>query len=198
MLKMIIHFFILGNIIFSFSQFCNSKPAKEKIMLEDCRIKIQKLLAQDFSGWDGVPKDCAADSIKNIIPPRSLQEFIGFLGSQKLAYKYYLGEAPGYSTPIQVWHDQQKVLKIDLKFPDIVLEPDYFVTHFGEPESKSDYYFNQVLFKQSEWIYASRGIVLRLNGDLSKVIKISVFSSTSVGEYSNNLAEFEDYREFRD
>jgi hypothetical protein len=186
--------FIVAITIF-FTVTCLSKIKKIK-MKNGCIQSVEKLISTEVKNWRGFDNNCLVKDVFELLKPANSGSAKGFLGSKSMAYSTVLCSHPLFKQPLRVWFKNDSVVRIDSFFPDININITNFQVAAGNPDKKEDYFFGEVIFKSGEWIYANKGMTAYLNGDLDRVIQISIYQPVSLNKYDEEIKTVLKYREF--
>lgn len=150
----------------------------------DCEAVLQTILAKDFTQWHGLPATCR---ISDIVSLFSLSKGVGSgrLGDAKVNFR--TAAVDGYSRPIRIWFEEERILLIDIAQPEIIPDLDHHLAVFGAPDVKLDSYLSTLLLNESEWVYLSRGISFFINPATQVLLRVAIFTPTSLEKYKAKL-----------
>lgn len=176
---------------------CSSPPKRPPTMSTDsCAAAIDTLLAKDFTHWTGLPATCTLAALGSF--ELGDDEAHDVLGSDGISTVYRRAKAAAYAEVMKVWVRDGVIVRIGIPLPDLA-DPRALVRTLGEPDGKLDTYFQTTptIHKQGEWVYARRGLALRLSFDRAVVMELIVFAPTTLDDYVRRLRYAEPPREER-
>lgn len=163
---------------------------------ESCAAAVDQLLAKDFTHWTGLPATCTLAALGSF--ELGDDEAHDVLGRDGIATTYRRAKAAAYPEVMKVWLRDGVIVRIAIPLPDLA-DPRALVRTLGEPDGKLDTYFQTTptIHRQGEWVYAKRGLALRLSFDRAVVMELIVFSPTTLDGYVQRLRYAEPPREER-
>ncbi len=150
----------------------------------DCEKALQTILARDFTQWNGLPATCRVSDIATLF---SLSKGVGVgrLGDNKV--NFHTAPVTGYSRPLRVWFEDERILLMDIAQPEIVPDLEQYLALFGPPDTKLDAYLGTLLLAESEWVYLSRGLTFFINPATNILLRLALFEPTSLDRYKAHV-----------
>jgi hypothetical protein len=147
----------------------------------DCKAALDAFAAGDFRHWQGLPAGCELSAIADKDTLRRQAEGTGLLGQGRASFRMITMEH--YAEAVRVWHVDDKILLMDVRYP--VISPDLkdLLAALGKPETLLDSHFSNIVLEKSEWVYASKGLSLFINPDNFLLLRLAVYHPTSVDDY---------------
>jgi hypothetical protein len=151
---------------------------------DDCYDAIEGLISGDPKRLRGLPASCDRARAKELVDRTSARaETLGEPGTG-----YSLHEVKAKQRAY-AWLDKQRIALVDLDEPPRPLE-DYLAV-LGEPEAKLDYTHRDIVRKDSDLVWPSRGIAIAASPEIKGVIRVAIFAPTTLDEYKRSLRFFD-------
>ena len=175
---------------------CTERPSQvgtETLAPPDCQDAVELLLDKKFTNWQGWPPDCDIPQLEKegLIQRDSGMYFSG--EDVQRAYWRMLNQEV-YESGVMVWFIGDTLLKLQVEFPDLKETPQELSKDWGEPV-KEDYYMGVLLVEDGEWVFAERGISLRVSFEASMVYELILFKPTTHEIYMRDIYFSEQERE---
>jgi hypothetical protein len=149
-----------------------------------CAEAKQAIEARRFVGWRGLPAGCSPDAMfgvkfeENEWPTRRL--------GKKTTRWIKVGDVRGYYQPTASVRDNVVVL-FDGMNPELEGGWAPLAADLGQPEAKLDWYRDDLLMKDGEWVYPARGITIFGRAAGNAALHIAVYAPTTLTEYETSL-----------
>jgi hypothetical protein len=150
----------------------------------DCSGARSAIETCRFTGWRGLPGDCAPQRLFDL--PDDAQ-----WGEQRLGARFEptgsrLLDLANYYRPMVHVRDGRVVLFEGMN-PVLVDGWDTLAHDLGEPEAAFDWEHGAIPMPAGERVHAARGITIFLNPDNAFVIHVALYVPTTVSDYSARL-----------
>jgi len=161
------------------------EPTLSQSASNNCQTSFQQFLSKDFSHWTGLPDGCLLSDLTQ--SGVQLKEGMGLarLGRHKTNFKMLVIDE--YERSVRVWLEEEKVLLLDVKYPQIVPDLTTLLAQLGEPEAKLDAYLGTLLLPESEWVYPQQGLSLFINPGNNVLLRLAVYPPTVLETYQERL-----------
>ena len=153
--------------------------------VNDCQARIQQLVSRDFKQSTGLPEGCLLSDLTEIGVQIKEGEGVARLGQRKTNFRMLVVE--GYEHAVRVWLAAEKVLLLDVKYPQIDPDLPTLVAQWGEPAAKLGSYLGTLLLPESEWVYPQRGVTLFINPKNNILLRLAVYPPTTLESYQERL-----------
>ena len=160
-----------------------TKPQRSEEM--DCKATLRILADRDFRRWPGLPAGCSLTDVTSAFPLLNDGVGLTILGEQNADFRMVMVD--GYDSPVRVWSNDDLVLMLDIEFPQLSTSLDALLAEIGEPEAKLDSFLSTLRLEQNEWVYPSRGLTLFINPDNDVLLRLAVYSPTTLDVYKKEL-----------
>ena len=152
---------------------------------KDCQTCFQQFVSKDLSHWTGLPDDCLLSDLTQTGSYFKKGMGLARLGRHKTNFKMLVVE--GEERSVRVWLEEEKVLLLDVKYPQIVPDLPTLVARWGEPEAKLGSYLGTLFLSESEWVYPQRGATLFVNPKNKILLRLAVYPITTLETYQDRL-----------
>ena len=179
-----------------------SEHQSNKVMkqndVDKCNETLSSFADKKFDDWQGLAKECTLEKIASFFQLFKEATGSGTLGRKYIRTFFKMYIANNYEKHIKVWFRDNKIIKIEASFPEIPNGHELLVKKYGEPTARLDFYLDIMLVKEGEWVYADKGISLFFSSKKEKLIKLHVYSPTSIENYKDSIYYFTPMREFKE
>jgi hypothetical protein len=150
-----------------------------------CKAALRIWADRDFRRWRGLPAGCSLTDVTSVFPLLNDGVGMSILGEQNADFRMVMVD--GYDSPVRVWSNDDHVLMLDVEFPQLSTSLDALLAELGEPEARLDSFLSTLRLEQSEWVYPSRGLTLFINPDNDVLLRLAVYSPTTLDAYKKEL-----------
>lgn len=137
----------------------------------------------DLTEWRGLPECTLAElaEVFTVSPTR----VAGVLGEEHRALEWLTVSGQGFPDSIMAWLDGERVVTLDARIMQPLVEWQALKTALGAPTATLDGYIAGVLMKDSEWVYPERGLTLFVDPDPEgqALFHLTVYPKTTLSEY---------------
>lgn len=158
-----------------------------------CESIWTKFISGEFIDWNE-NLECSINDLKEIIGNESDSRKY-FLGKNSVVTYFTFVKTATYKEPVKIWHRDNMIVKIEVELPALKNDKE-IINSLQDPDLQLDYYYDIMLEEKGEWVYYNRGIMLQLNKDRNKILRLAIFPSSTKQNYLNDLYLFEQPREF--
>lgn len=158
----------------------------------ECQTALTSFARKELANARGLPPRCSPDEVAAVLSPRG-SPTEGTLGDRTLVLRHY--HASAYKEPVRGWFDGDRLVLIDVEYPEPSEGWQAFVTALGEPTAKLDFAWHIHTLPGAEWVYAERGIAVVVKPDPGLILRLALFSPTSADRYERELRLVSKYRE---
>lgn len=143
----------------------------------DCALMLRAMADGRLNEWQGLPANCTkADAEAALGPSEAGPDGVAALEGSLAAFRRY---PPTSAAPhgVQIWLRDDAVFAVEIMSPHL---PRPFTELLGEPEAKERSAVGSV---HTQWIYASRGLVLHVQNITNEVVRLYGFASCTLDDF---------------
>jgi hypothetical protein len=152
--------------------------------MESCDQAWSQLEQRDWERWHGLPERCTWDGLTSTFTPKFEGTIGGHLGTTRTPAARQDLVVEGFARPVRAWERDGAVVFVEV---DATEADQSLPERLGEPGGALDYYFMTTKHEGGALVYPDKGLALLSNADRSTVIKILLFSSTSLEAYDASV-----------
>ncbi len=147
--------------------------------------RIRKAIEiRDFTGWNGLPAECAADALFDGIPEDLSGRPRRHLGGRTA--EWVILKIDGYYRPMASFVDGTFVM-FDAMNPTLSVPVSTLQRELGAPAATEDWWYGSVEMKNSAFVYPDKGITLFLNSDTHEALHIALYHRTDLSGWQQGL-----------
>lgn len=156
-------------------------PAKP---MTDCNAAISAFGSADPVTLRGLPATCTLADVAAALKPLDGSSR-GELGPEAGAFDLHFFASPSLAQ-ITAWIDARgRVVLLDAESPPGTAAA--FGAALGEPEARLDYTWGDVPLSKGEMVWPAKGVVLVASGGGKNLVRLGVFSPTTLADYEARL-----------
>jgi hypothetical protein len=158
-------------------------------MMNEGRLHLATFLSglPDPDAWEPLPSEV---DLRDLEPSLDLAPDVrgrDVLGSERREAAWLAAGSLAYEGGIVVWLDGDAVVALEGRDPisasgEAPLAPD-----FGTPEATLDTLLGDIILSNGEWVFASRGVALRVNPGNGLLLGVVAFAPTTADEYMRRI-----------
>jgi len=152
---------------------------------QDCQESLAAFAAADFHGWQGLG-DCSPDEVRALYPQQAPGFALGRLGGRQARYFYV--QMPGYEDGVAVWYREERVVLLEVRWPQLAGGLDGLLASLGSPPERLDFQWRSLRLRKGLLLYPERGLALFVNPDNQIVLMVTAFAPTTLDDYREGLA----------
>lgn len=148
---------------------------------------VRRFAAADVEGWQGLPAGLALAELEAFLPVAGGATGSGFLGEERRPARWMFAASELYRGGLRVWHDESGVLVLEGRDPFDDTGSPLSAPDLGEPEAVLDTALGRLLLAGGEQVYATRGLVLRVNPENGLLLGVLGLARATVEDYLARL-----------
>lgn len=147
---------------------------------------------RDLAHFEGLPEGTTLEAAAAALGANPAVFGRWFLGDDQHEAFYCPADVEGYEGGVRIWFHDGVVLKIQGEWPRI--DPGA-LAGLGDPDDRFDYRLDTLVVAGGEWVFAGRGLAVRITSTGDRVVTLSAFAPTTPARYRSALRPADDYRE---
>lgn len=171
-------------LIFASCVSLSGTPEPKVEPMDNCDQAWSQLEQRDWEQWQGLPETCTWDGLTSRFTPKYEGTISGHLGTARAPATRQDLLVDGFARPVRAWARDGTVVFVEVDATDA---DQSLPTRLGEPGGTLDYYFITTKHEGGALVYPDKGLALLSNADRSSVIKVLLFSSTTLEAYDTSL-----------
>jgi hypothetical protein len=179
---------------------CPERPAVpsshggSNVTTTPCQSALAPLVRRELASLRGFPAGCAPDDVAVVLGP-SGSPSRGRLGDPARDVELRFYHVDGWKQEIRGWYERGRLVLVDVDRPDPSEGWRAFVQSLGDPDGRLDYAWRIHTLHDAEWIYASRGLAVVVKPDPGLILRLALFTPTTLDKYAHDLRFISEYRE---
>jgi hypothetical protein len=152
-----------------------------------CAEAFSAFAAKRFVSWNGLHPDCGLEALTAIAP--TLNEGVGRepVGRSGRWVSFRAVVFDDYTEPARAWFDGDRLIMLDVDYPQLRASPEDWLRELGDPEARLDCYWDLLALPQGEWAYPSRGLSVLVNLQTRTWLRVIAFAPTTLAAYVDHL-----------
>ena len=152
-----------------------------------CAAALQAFRWPDLDGWHGLP-DCRLAEVATVLTPGDpAARGSGHLGTRRRPLQWLYANGGGFPDSIRIWLDGDTVVALDTQLLVGRDAADRLTAALGAPSARLDAWFQNVLLKDSEWVYLDRGLSLVIEPQTGALLRLTAFPRTDLDDFTGSL-----------
>ena len=149
-----------------------------------CSPALSQIEQRAWEGWRGLPSECTWDIVTERFSPKFEGTVAFHLGTSREPASHQELTVEGFARPVRTWERDQQVVLIEVDATDSDQD---LPVRLGPPTGTLDYYFMTSKIEGGALVFPDKGIAVLTNADHTTVLKILLFSPTSLEHYTESL-----------
>lgn len=149
---------------------------------------LRAFRAKELRDWKGIPSETTLSDLASVCEVDFSWRASAWIGESHRHAEWLNAVCDTFESAIRVWVDpgQDRILLMDTEDPVLDVDVAALARNMGIT-AKLDSFLGTFLLEQSEWVCASRGITLYVNPETHQLLRMAVYSPTTLEEYRQNL-----------
>jgi hypothetical protein len=159
-----------------------------------CQRAFGPLARRELASLRGFPAGCTPDDVAEALGP-SGSPSRGRLGDPARDVELRSYHPGGWPQEVRGWYERGQLILVDVDRPELPEGWQPFVRSLGEPDGRLDYAWRIHALRDAEWVYASRGLAVVVKPDPGLILRLALFTPTTLDRYAHELRFITEYRE---